>query len=49
MTAEGLKRRWMTFELSQEYVASSVFRFTKNEEEAEACYNAILEGKMVEL
>lgn len=49
MTAEGLKRRWMTFELSQEYVASSVFRFTKDEEEAEACYNAILEGKMVEL
>lgn len=49
MTAEGLKRRWMTFELSQEYVASSVFRFTKDEEEAEAYYNAILEGKMVEL
>jgi site-specific DNA-methyltransferase (cytosine-N4-specific) len=26
-TAEALKRKWLTFEMSQEYLASSVFRF----------------------
>jgi len=47
MAAEGLKRRWLTFELSEEYVASSVFRFAKDEQEAETCYNRIITGEEV--
>ena len=47
MAAEGLKRRWLTFELSEEYVASSVFRFAKDEQEAETYYNRIITGEEV--
>ena len=47
--AEKLNRRWATFELSSEYVAASVFRFSDSIEEAEKNYEAILAGKYVQL
>lgn len=30
-TAEALKRKWMTFEISREYLASSAFRFLEGQ------------------
>lgn len=47
MTAEKLRRKWISFELSQEYVANSVFRFVNNEQEAKKYYDKIIEGKKV--
>ena len=44
MTAESLKRRWKTYEISQEYVAASVFRFVQSEEMASKYFNDILAG-----
>ena len=44
MTAQGLGRHWMSFELSQEYIAASVFRFAQNEDEARRMYDEILNG-----
>lgn len=41
-TAETLQRRWMAFELSQEYVAASVFRFDMSKEESLNVYERIL-------
>ena len=49
MTAQGLNRHWLSFELSQQYVADSVFRFAKNDEEAKQLYEEILSGKDVEI
>ena len=48
-TAEALNRKWMTFELSQEYVASSVFRFCENSQEGETRYNSIMDGNYLTL
>lgn len=45
--AEKNNRKWMSFEISKEYVASSVFRFVKDEKEAEEFYQKILSGKFV--
>ena len=42
MVAERLKRRWLTFELSKEYVAASAFRFISNETVASDIYSKIL-------
>lgn len=47
MTAENLNRHWKTFEISQEYVAASVFRFAKNEEEAKILFDEILNERDV--
>ena len=47
MTAEGLDRKWKAFELSQEYVAASSFRFVKSEEEAKDTYDRIMAGEDV--
>lgn len=47
--AENLNRRWETFELSKEYIAASAFRFTGTLQEAEECYNKILEDNFIEL
>ena len=47
MTAENLKRHWKTFEISQEYVAASVFRFAKNDEEAKILFDEILNERDV--
>lgn len=49
MTAESLHRRWKTFEISQDYVAASVFRFVDSEEKAKECYESILAGNNVTL
>ncbi|MBR1559227.1 MAG: site-specific DNA-methyltransferase [Clostridia bacterium] len=49
MVAERLGRRWKTFELSQEYVASSIFRFVGSVEEAKISYDTILAGGFIEL
>jgi len=47
MTAEKLNRRWKSFELSQEYVANSVFRFVNNEQDAKRYYDRIMAGERV--
>lgn len=39
---EKLNRRWKVFEMSQEYVATSAFRFISNINNAELCYNTII-------
>lgn len=49
MAAEQLNRRWITFELSQEYVAASVFRFCNNEEEAKKHYNTIMDNGFTDI
>ena len=47
--AEELNRHWKTFELSQEYVAESSFRFSSTLELAKNNYKAIMDGKFVEI
>ena len=47
MTAEELKRRWISFELSQEYVASSSFRFANSEEDAKRYYDELMNGNSI--
>lgn len=47
MTAEKLRRKWVSLELSQEYVANSVFRFVNSEQEAKKYYNKIMAGEKV--
>ena len=47
MIAEILQRRWKSFEISQEYVASSIFRFVRNEQDAKRYYDKIMEGEGV--
>ena len=47
--AEIHGRHWLTFELNQEYVAASSFRFSDTIELAEKNYNAIMDGKFVEV
>ena len=47
--AETLKRKWITFELSQEYVATSSFRFAANVENAKEYYEAILRGEHIQI
>lgn len=50
MVAEDRRRRWKTFELSQEYVASSVFRFLdEKDDQAEIKYRRIMSGKTIDL
>lgn len=50
MVAENHKRRWKTIELSNEYIAASVFRFLKEKDDnAENIYNQLLNGKTIKL
>ncbi len=49
MIAEGLNRRWKTFEISQEYVATSAFRFAKDDAEAQTIYDSIMAGNDVKI
>lgn len=49
MVAEKLHRKWRSFELSQEYVAVSAFRFAETEDLAEKYYAQIINGEMVKL
>ena len=48
-SAEDLRRRWLTFELNQEYVATSVFRFTEDIGLAREFYTNIMSGEKVEI
>ncbi|MDE7311181.1 MAG: site-specific DNA-methyltransferase [Eubacterium sp.] len=43
--AEELGRKWLSIDLSMDYVANSVFRFAENEEQAHRYYTEILSGK----
>lgn len=49
--AETLDRQWLSFELEREYVAASLLRFMDSpaEQEVRCAYNAILNGKSVDL
>lgn len=47
--AEALSRRWVTFEVSREYVAGSVFRFVHTGETARKLFYDIMEGKFVDV
>ena len=47
--AEKHNRKWLTFELSQEYVAASVLRFAQSEEIGTECYNRIMNGECVDV
>ncbi len=48
-TAEKHHRKWQSFELSQEYVAASVFRFSDTKEDAKLYYEKILNGEFVHI
>ena len=45
--AEDLKRKWISVEISEKYVASSVFRFCNDIETAKDYYNRIIAGENV--
>lgn len=47
--AEDLNRRWLSIDLSQEYVAGSVFRFSADIEEARTQYEAIMAGENISI
>ncbi len=49
LTAEKLHRKWQSFELCQEYVATSSFRFAESNEAARLYYEQIMNGEMVEI
>ena len=48
-TAEELNRRWYSFELSKEYVAASVFRFSDTVEQAKQYYDSIIDDNFIEI
>lgn len=45
-TAEKLRRKWQSFEIVQEYVATSSFRFASSLENAKMYYDKIMAGEM---
>lgn len=45
--AESLNRKWMSFELCQEYVAASAFRFAESVPDATEYFEAIMRGEYV--
>lgn len=47
--AETLQRKWMTFELRQEYVAASSFRFADSPDAAHTAYDAIMAGEYIDM
>lgn len=47
--AEDLKRRWISIDISQEYAASSIFRFCNNTEQAKLYYDRIMSGEDVNI
>ncbi|MGG0942063.1 site-specific DNA-methyltransferase [Bacillus subtilis] len=48
-TAENLERRWISCELDRTYVATSVFRFTQDEQHAKELHRKIMNGEYVDL
>lgn len=49
--AESLGRRWISYDMDQQYVAASAFRFLDepNEQAAQEVFERILEGEQIEL
>lgn len=47
-TAEKLGRKWKSFELNREYVASSSFRFVDDIDETTQCYEKIINEELVD-
>ena len=47
--AEHLNRRWLTFEINKEYVATSSFRFLKNGQSHKTIFEDILNGNQIKL
>ena len=47
--AEALCRRWKSFELNQEYVAASSFRFAESADRAFSAYDAIMRGEYIDM
>lgn len=47
--AENLDRQWIYCELDREFVATSIFRFAQDEEEAKQLYERIISGEYVDL
>lgn len=47
--AESLDRKWKSFEISLDYVATSVFRFITNSDNAKQCYDDILDYRSVNI
>ena len=47
--AEKLGRRWLSFDISQEYIATSVLRFVDSPEAAQEYHAQIIEGRHVQL
>ena len=47
--AETLNRKWLSIELSKEYVAASVFRFSETEEDAKKQFAAIMDDEFIEI
>ena len=47
--AEQLKRKWISFELSKDYVAASSFRFIENPKDLEYAYSNILNEQFIDL
>ena len=43
---ETLGRRWKTFEMSREYVAASAFRFIRDINNAQLCYDTIMNSNI---
>ncbi len=49
IVAEKLRRNWIGFELSKEYVAASSFRFCQDVDDAKQIYENILEDEFINL
>lgn len=47
--AEKLNRHWLSFELSQEYTATSVFRFAESTEQAKKFFDEIMDRKFIKV
>jgi site-specific DNA-methyltransferase (cytosine-N4-specific) len=47
--AEAEGRKWLSCELSDEYVAAGAFRFLEDAGDAAGVFNAIMEGQTLDL
>lgn len=48
-TAENLDRRWLSCDINKEYVATSILRFSQDENQASELYNRIINGEYIDL
>ncbi len=49
LAAEHLGRKWVSIELNQEYMATSVLRFSRNLEEAKENFDSLMKGESISL